>query len=471
MNQSGLIQGVIYIVELTETANKSINNLPDGPNTPKSIQTFQTIFQPVEYLEKAVKDYGDIFTMRILGFPPVVSLSHPQAIQTIFKAEHDLFDTGRNNWIAQPFLGDNSVMLLDGMRHQQQRKLLMPSFHGARMQKYGKVICDITEQVIHQWIIGQRFSMYLSVQEISRQAIMSIVFGLERGERCDLIMSVLSSLLKITNSSWKFTLLWFQFPQHDLGNWSPWGNFLHQKKLLNQLLTDEICQRKTNLNSSSEDILSLMLSAHDEEGNPMSESEIRDELITLIFARETTASAIAWAFYWIHAQPEVYSKLMEELEYISLDTEPSVIAKLPYLSAVVSESLRISPVGLFTFVRALKTPLKVMGYHFEPGTLLAPCIYLTHHRSDIYPEPMQFKPERFLEHQFSPYEYFPFGGGNRRCIGYAFALFEIKLVLATILKRVHLELATQRPVQPIRHGVAFTPSGGTRMVVKSIQRN
>jgi cytochrome P450 len=188
--------------------------------------------------------------------------------------------------------------------------------------------------------------------------------------------------------------------------------------------------------------------------------------MTLLFAgHETTASALAWAFYWIHNLPEVRQTLLQELDTFSQDSDPSAVSKLPYLNAVCSETLRLYPIVLFTFGRTLKSPLEVMGYQLEAGTLLAPCIYLTHHREDIYPEPKRFKPERFLERQFSPYEYLPFGGGNRRCLGYAFALFEMKLVLATVLSQVELALVDKRPIRPARRGITFSPSGGVEMIV------
>lgn len=243
-----------------------------------------------------------------------------------------------------------------------------------------------------------------------------------------------------------------------------WGKFLRRRQQINALLLTEIQERRHQ--PLGEDILSLLLSAQDEQGVPMSDAELRDELMTLLFAgHETTASALAWAFYWIHKIPEVRTKLLAELSDITLDTDPSVITKLPYLSAVCSETLRIYPLVLFTFGRMLKQPLQIMGYDLPSGVMLMPCIYLVHHREDLYPNPDLFRPERFLERQYSPYEYLPFGGSNRRCLGYAFALFEMKLVLATILKQTILRLANQHSIQPVRRGITFTPAGGVPMVV------
>jgi cytochrome P450 len=209
-----------------------------------------------------------------------------------------------------------------------------------------------------------------------------------------------------------------------------------------------------------------MMSARDENGQLMTDVELRDELMTLLFAgHETTASSLAWAFYWIHHLPEVREKLLKELESIGSDPDPTEIARLPYLTAICSESLRIYPIVLFSFARIVKSPIEIMGYKFEPGTVLTACVYLTHHREDIYPDSKSFKPERFLERQFSPYEFIPFGGGSRRCIGWALALLEMKLVLATVLSRYEMALTDNREVLPVRRGITLTPARGVPMMM------
>jgi cytochrome P450 len=207
------------------------------------------------------------------------------------------------------------------------------------------------------------------------------------------------------------------------------------------------------------------MSARDEAGAGMTDVELRDELMTLLVAgHETTATALTWALYWIHKLPSVRDKLLQELDSLGDQPDPSAIFRLPYLNAVCSETLRIYPVGMLTFPRVVKTPVLLLEHQLEPGTILVGCIYLTHQREDIYPQPKQFKPERFLERQFSPYEYLPFGGGSRRCIGMAFALFEMKIVLAKILSRFELTLADNHPVRPLRRGLTSAPSD-VRLVV------
>ncbi len=439
--------------------------LPDGPQTPGLLQLIEWIARPATFLETCAQRYGDPFTAKLSGFSPLIFFSDPQAIQEIFTMAPESFDVGRSNGILRPMLGEHSLILLDGERHQRQRRLLTPPFHGERMRAYSQLICEITEQVSGQWQLNQPFSARSSMQEISLRVILRAVFGLSEGERFQQLRMLLATLLDVTGSPLSSSLLFFPFLQQDLGPWSPWGRFVRQRRKIDNLLYAEIRQRRDQGDCSGDDILSLLMSARDEQGQPMTDVELRDELMTLLVAgHETTASALTWALYWLHRQPETLDPLLQELHDLGRAPDPSAIAKLPYLNAVCQETLRIYPIALLTLVRIVTRPIQVMDYQFEPGALLAPCIYLTHRRADLYPEPHRFRPERFLERQFSAYEYLPFGGSNRRCIGAAFAQLELKLVLATILSRFELALAHQRPVRPIRRGVTLAPSGGKWLV-------
>lgn len=442
--------------------------LPDGPKTPVFIQTIQALFDQFGLLERTHQKYGDIFyTPKSFGFPPIVIFSNPQAIEKVFTAPPELFEVGKQTTIPiRVLLGDNSLILSDGIKHQKARRLLMPPFHGERMKSYSNIIVEVTKQIIASWQVGKPFCLRDYTQEISLRVILRTIFGLDEGKRYEQLRQVLISWLDIFNSPLKSFFLFFPVLQKDVGFLSPWGQFVKQKQLIHEILQAEIIRRRKNPETLGEDILSLILSARDEAGQPMSDVEIRDELITMLFAgHETTANSLAWAFYWIHYLPEVREKLMAELNSLPHNADSNTITKLPYLSAIISETLRIYPTVVFVG-RQLKAPFEMLGYNFEPGTSLLPSIYLTHHREDIYPEPKKFKPERFLEKQFSPYEYLPFGGGNRRCLGYAFALFEMKLVLATILSQLELELLEQHPLKPVRRGITFTPGGGVKMSVK-----
>ena len=442
--------------------------LPSGP-LPKSqmpiwLQTIQAIANPLPFLEKARSQYGDIFEGSSLGFPPFIVISHPEGIEQVFTADPNLFDTVSGNRIIAPITGDQGLLLLEGKVHRQRRQLLMPPFHGERMRAYGESMRAIATQISQQWPQDQPFAMRTATQEMTLRIILRTVFGIDDSERFQQLRQLLGEMLHAFDTPLGSSHLFITSLQKDLGAWSLWGKFLRRRRAINALILAEIQERRQQ--PPGEDILSLLLAARDEQGEPMTDIELRDELMTLLFAgHETTASALSWAFYWIHKIPEVQTKLLAELSAITPDTDPSDIAKLSYLSAVCSETLRIHPVVIFTFGRTLRQPMQVMGYDLPAGAMLSPCIYLVHHREDLYPNSKEFRPERFLERQFSPYEYLPFGGSNRRCLGYAFALFEMKLILATVLKQTPLQLASQRPIQPVRRGLTFTPAGGVPMVV------
>ena len=445
--------------------------LPDGPQTLPLIQTLEWMAHPLEYMEACAQRYGDIFTLR-LGpvFTPQIFVSNPQAIQQIFTTDPKQLDSGEAAGIKSPLLGQQSLLALDGKPHQRQRKLLTPPLHGERMQAYGQLICDITKQVTNQWLFDEPFSVLSSMQVISFQVILKAVFGLDEGPRSEKLKEMLIAILNPKKPLLRVLMLLFPFLRRDLGSWSPWGNFMRKRHQIDELIYAEIRERKEQPDPSRSDILSLMMSAHDEQGQPMTDVELRDELMTLLVAgHETTATSLSWALYWIHHVPQVREKLLQELDTLGENPDPNTIFRLPYLNAVCSETLRLYPVATLALNRVVKSPLKIMNYQLEPGILLTPCIYLTHHREDLYPDPKQFKPERFLSRQFTQYEYLPFGGGNRRCIGMALALFEMKLVLATVLSRWQMELADSKPVQPVRKGLLLGPSGGVPMMVKGMR--
>ncbi|MEH2274208.1 MAG: cytochrome P450 [Nostoc sp.] len=442
--------------------------LPNGPQTHPWVQTYQWLTNPLEYMEACAKRYGDIFTVQLRqNVAPEVFISNPQAIQQIFTTDPKQLDSGESAGVKSPLLGQQSLLALDGKPHQRQRKLLTPPLHGERMLAYGQLIRSITEQVTSQWQVGEAFSALSTMQAISFQVILKAVFGLEDGPRYEKLKELLIEILNPKVPIVRTLLLIFPALRQDFGAWSPWGKYLRVRQQINELIYAEIRERKAQADSSRTDILSLMMAARDEAGEPMTDQELRDELMTLLVAgHETTATTLSWALYWIHRLPQVHEKLLQELDNLGEQPDFNAILRSPYLNAVCSETLRIYPVTMSALNRVVKSPLRIGGYEFQPGTLLIPSIYLTHHREDLYPEPKQFKPERFLERQFAPYEYLPFGGGNRRCIGMAFALFEMKLVLATVLSHWQMELVDSKPVQPVRHGILFVPAGGVQMLVK-----
>ncbi len=442
--------------------------LPNTLNTPSFLQKLEWVTNPVGYMEKAAQQYPDMFTAEIVGFgDTLVVVNNPQAIQEILTNDRKKFvAVGEENKILQPLIGDDSVMMLEGSRHKRRRQILMPPFHGERLQAYGEIICNITEKVCRQLPQGKPFLARKAVLDISLQVILQVVFGLYEGERYQQIKGLLASIGEMFNSPLNASLLYFPFLQKDLGSWSLWGKFVRLRDSIDELLYTVIAERREQPDSNRVDILSLMMSDQDEEGDSMTDRELRDEMMTMLLAgHETTASAMAWGLYWIHHLPEVREKLLQELDTLGDSPDPTSIVRLPYLTAVCNETLRIYPVVIMTFSREVQEPVELLGHSLEPGTLLAGCIYLLHQREDLYPQPKQFRPERFLERQFSPFEFMPFGAGVRRCIGQALAPFEMKLVLATILSRYQLALADKRPEKPQRQNVTLAPASGVKMVV------
>ncbi|MBE9049005.1 cytochrome P450 [Nostocales cyanobacterium LEGE 11386] len=443
--------------------------VPNLLKTPSSLQRFQWVVDPVGYMENAVQQYPDIFTANVIGTGNgLVFVNHPQAVQEILTNDRKKFAAlGENNKILKPLVGDYSVFMLEGDRHRKRRQLVMPSFHGDRMRNYGELIRNLTEKVWSQLPTDQTFTARNATQDISLQVILQTVFGVHEGEQSQQLRKQLALMADLFRSPITSSFLFFTFLQKDLGNWSPWGKFLRDRQQLDELLYAEIAKRREQNDADRIDILSLLMSAQDEGGNSMTDQELHDELMTLLFAGyETTATAMAWALYWIHKTPEVREKLLQELDTLGDLSDPMSIFRLPYLTAVCNETLRIHPVAMLTFPRVVQEPVELLGHALAPGTALAGCMYLTHQREDLYPEPKQFKPERFLARQFSPYEFMPFGGGVRRCLGEALAVFEMKLVLATIMSRYELALADDQPEVPRRRGVTLAPARGVKMVIK-----
>ncbi|NJP09035.1 MAG: cytochrome P450 [Leptolyngbyaceae cyanobacterium RU_5_1] len=443
-----------------------LSQLPNCITRPSWLQLISWIADPLKFQDYYRQKYGDIFTMRLSGLGAFVIISDPQAIQEIFNQDPKQFDVGSGNTLAIPLLGQNSLLLMDGDRHRRERKLLMPAFHGERLQTYAKQICKITEHIASEWQVGHHFVARTAMQKISLEVILQVVFGLSGGKRYQQLQPLLAAWTNMTDSPSRSSMLFLRFLQQDWGAWTPWGQMKQRQRHIHDLLQAEIEERRTNGDAGQADVLSLIMAARDENGQAMTDEELRDELLTILFAgHETTATILAWAFYQIHQQTDVREKLLHELDSLGENPNPMEIAHLSYLTAVCQETLRLYPVLPSIFARITKSPMKIAGYRFDAETVLLPSIYLVHSREDLYPEPHQFRPERFLERQYSPSEYFPFGGGNRRCLGYALAQLEIKLVLATVVSKYQLALANDKPVKLERRGFTLAPKGGIQLVM------
>jgi cytochrome P450 len=444
----------------------------DGPKIPLWLQKARMIIWPTQFLEDCANHHGGVFTlgcddagMTAIPDAPVVFVSEPLALKEIFSAGSDLFDFGQSGDALGPFFGEKSLFLLDGAVHKRMRSLLMPPMHGSSLQAQGEKIVEVAKLVSRQWKVGHPFAVCPAMLDISLQVILQITLDISPGQRLEQFKEVFNAWLTSLFSPLKATVLSFLSLQADLGDWSPWGRFVRLRGQLFQLLDEEIQHRRQNPDPSRTDILSVLMMARDQDGQALTDEDLKDQVFAILSAGvENTSIALAWAMYWIHFLPEVRQKLLIELESSDTDLSLSQIAQLPYLSAVCQEALRIYPPIMVTELRLLKSPMLLMGHQLKPGTVLLPCSYLTHQRQELYPEPKQFRPERFLDRKYTPYEYFPFGGGNRICIGGTLAMFTMKLVIATIVSTLDLKLIDQN-VKPVRSRFAISPSLGFRMAV------
>jgi cytochrome P450 len=403
--------------------------------------------------------FGDAFTMRLPGMPSgVVVVADPLAVKEVFGMGPEEGHAGKANFLLKPLLGEHSLLLLDGAEHIRQRKMILPAFHGERMHAYGRTMLDVTHQSIDGWPLGRTFPVHRPMQDITLQIILRTVFGVEEGPRLAELADALKGMLDATANP----ILLFPFMQRDLGPLSPWGRVRRQARRASDILRSEIRRGREKGSSGRLDVLAMMLDARDDKGRPLSEDEVHDELVTLLVAgHETTATALAWTLRWLLPDRALVGRLNDEIA--SAGPDPMRVAKLPLLDATVKEGLRLQPV-IPMVGRVLQEPMKIGGLDLPAGALVAPSIYLVHRRPSLYPEPERFRPERFLDFKPAPWEWLPFGGGIRKCVGAAFAMYEMKMVLAAMLPRVEMRLASDR-VREVRRTITVTPEGGLPVVL------
>jgi cytochrome P450 len=421
-------------------------------------------------MRACARRYGDCFTLRLPNNPPIVFFSDPEGIKEIFTGDPEKLPAGESRAILRPLVGQYSLLLLDGARHRQQRKLMMPPFHGERMHAYGEVMRAVTDRIIDRWPSGRPFPLQPEMQAITLDVILRTVFGIDEGAALTQLRDRLTELLVLSVSPLRLALS--QFPRlHFL--FRSITNPQRVQELLQEvdtLLYAQIAQRRAADHSGRDDVLSMLIEARDETGQQMSDIELRDELITLLVAgHETTATSLAWAFHWILQRPDVQDRLHAELREVGEAGKipPQQIAKLDYLDAVIKETQRLLPI-IPLVPRVLHEPMRLGGHDLPAGVVVAPCTYLTHHRPDLWTNPDQFDPDRFIGKRLSPYEFFPFGGGIRFCLGAAFAIYEMKIVLAQVLSRVALRPAPGQTVRVVRRGVTFAPSAGMPVVLERL---
>lgn len=419
-----------------------------------------SLTDPLALLQRTVRDLGDPFSVPTPDGLFVIT-GNPEAVRAVFSADPDTFEIPMRDKLA-PFFGRSSLILTAGARHRQDRKLLNPPFNGARMRAYGKAIVEIAERAAQKLVPGEAFTMMDVTQSITLEVILRAVFGVEDDARRERFREAVAEMMASMASPF---VVMFEFSRRKFGGIGPWARFCRASDRLDALLYEEIAGRRESA-TSREDILSLMMSARYDDGSAMTDEELRDQLHLLLFAgHDTTSTGLAWAFYWFCRVPEAREKLLAELAGLDKDAEPEVIAGLPYLDAFCQEALRVHPV-VAEVARLVKKPMELCGYTVAPGTTISLSILLLHAREDIYPEAGRFRPERFLERKVTPFELIPFGGGARRCIGAALAMYEMKLVLATLLRRYRFRLVKDAAVRHVRRGLTMAPKGGVKMILE-----
>jgi cytochrome P450 family 110 len=404
-----------------------------GPSSPALIQAYHTYFRTLAYLDECARKYGDFFTIRIPTFPaPITFVSDPEAIKDIYALDGtDSIEAGS---IAAPVManviGEHSMLIIDGAEHRRHRSLIMPFFMRGQFSKFGDTILKLTDREIDSWPNGARFPIRTRTRRITLQVILSLLFGEERA--ASIIPGAVIASFFGRNPS---PLVFVRSLQHDLGPLTPWRYFLRLRAAIYRGIANEVARRRALGDRTTTDVIGTLISARDETGAGLAEQEILDELLTMVLAgNDTTATALAWAVYFIYRDAQVLAALREEIEAAGTDASADRLAALPYLEATVKEVLRIAPIFPFT-LRRLSTTMRLGSRELPAGTYVAPCIYLVHHREDLWTEPERFDPNRFIEARHPAHHYFPFGGGVRHCVGAALATYEMKLILARILMR------------------------------------
>jgi cytochrome P450 len=436
--------------------------LPPGPRLPASWQTILAWRRPTAMLERCRERYGRRFTMRVLGQPPFVVLSDPEEIKQVFTASPEALHPGEGVRVIESIVGRNSVILLDEDAHMEQRKLMLPAFHGERMQRLEGVMRDLAQRELASWPRDQAIALHPRLQRLTLEIILRAVFGLEQGAQLDELRGTLTELLAFSESP----LSLLPVAQRIFSGHGRWARFPRLHQSVDRQLFELIEQRRREP-SGGDDVLDMLLGARHEDGSPMNAQELRDELVTaLVAGHETTASQLAWAFERLAREPAASRLLAEELDEGDSDA---------YLTASIQEILRLRPVLAEAEPRVVKQAIEIGGVIYPPGVALVVSAYLVHRDPDIYPQPLAFRPERFLQRDEdgrirgrSPgtYTWIPFGGGRTRCLGASFAMLEMKVVLGAVLSRCEVEALRAAPERTRRRSITLSPAGQATVVLR-----
>jgi cytochrome P450 len=410
------------------------------------------------YLERCRARYGKRFTIRFPLAPPFVMLTDPAEVKQVFTASPDVLHPGSGARVLEPVVGSNSVILLDGRAHMEQRKLMLPAFHGEKMERLTGLMAEVAEREVASWPRDEAIELHPRMQKLTLEIILRAVFGLDAGPRLDGLRERLSKMLAFGDRPISLV----PPPAESLAaklleRVGPFASFVRLQRQADEMIFELIDERRRE-GRDSDDVLAMLLEARHEDGSPMSEQELRDELMTLLVAgHETTASTLAWAFERLPRHPGVLSTLRDEIDAGDGDA---------YLTATIQETLRRRPVLPNTAPRLVVQPIEVGGWSYPAGVCLVANAYLIHHDPDIYPDPYAFIPERFLDEPPGTYTWIPFGGGRRRCLGASFAMLEMKIVLRAVLTTCELQPAGNGFELARRRNITIRPADGALSVLR-----
>jgi cytochrome P450 len=440
-----------------QPAATSTAAMPAGSRAPVAWQTARWAVRPLPFLRELQRRHGDVFSIQLFHEDPWVMVSDPELVKRVFTAPADVLHAGEGNQILEPILGPHSVLLLDEDKHLRQRRLLLPPFHGDRMERYGEVMRAVVEDEVARWPAGVAAPAWPRMQAITLEVILRAVFGVTERAQLDPLREALREMLDFMGDNRRMVALMTLGPQRAAQ--SRLLGFRALMERADELVLAEVARHRTYDDlESRDDVLSLLLQARHEDGSGMSDAELRDELMTLLVAgHETTATALGWAIERLVRHPEALARTVAE----------AADGGGAYTEAVVQETLRLRPV-IPVVARHVKQPFELGDHTIPVGATITPCILLMHRRPDVYPDPDAFRPERFLEQPPGTYSWIPFGGGVRRCIGASFALFEMRVVLSTLLERATVEVD---PVASAREGtrrraITLTPARGATVVLR-----
>jgi cytochrome P450 family 135 len=416
--------------------------LPPGPSLSMEEQSARWASEPLPFLEQCRERYGDTFTLRLRHLGTWVVLSDPEDVKRVFSTDSNELGVGVPNLALRPVLGAHSVMLSEEPEHMTRRKLMLPRFHGERMREDAEMMTELARREVRAWPVGEPFALWPRMQALTQEVVMRAVFGDDEG-RLDRLRALLTDLTATVNDDELLGELAERGP--DWLEESP-GWRAAMAPVEEEVLA-EVARRRAEGEEGRRDAVSILIEARNEDGSPLSEKELRDELLTLL-TDGPTSSSLAWVFERLLRHPPKLERLQSEL----LAGEGEA-----YLDAVIKETLRLRP-PVSVVVRRLLKPATLGGYDLPAETLIAPCVYLIHHRADVYENPGEFIPERFLTQRAAVPTWIPFGGGARRCLAASYAEQEMKRVLRTVLEQVELEPVASEGERISRAAIAFSPA-------------